>query len=68
MRVGWGHSSVESAVAYAKAVGARKLVLFHHDPQHPDGELERLEVEAASLRGKREEAPILAREGMVVEL
>jgi len=67
-RVGWGHSSVESAVAFAHAVGARRLVLFHHDPRHPDGALERLEVEAASLGGEHEEQPILAREGMVLEL
>jgi phosphoribosyl 1,2-cyclic phosphodiesterase len=35
-RLGWGHSSVEGAVAYADAVGARRLVLFHHDPTHSD--------------------------------
>jgi len=67
-RIGWGHSSVESAVHYARAVGARRLVLFHHDPLHADPALEQLEVEAASLSGERDEPPILAREGMVVEL
>jgi phosphoribosyl 1,2-cyclic phosphodiesterase len=67
-RVGWGHSSVESAVAYAHAVGARRLVLFHHDPHHADRALERLEVEAASLSSERDEPPMLAREGMVLEL
>jgi phosphoribosyl 1,2-cyclic phosphodiesterase len=67
-RVGWGHSSVESAVAYARAVGARRLVLFHHDPTHPDRTLEQLEVEAASLSGERDQPPILAREGMVFDL
>ena len=67
-RVGWGHSSVDSAVAFAHAVGARRLVLFHHDPRHADRMLEQLEVEAASLTGTSEEAPILAREGLVLEL
>ena len=57
-RVGWGHSSVESAVAFAHAVGARRLVLFHHDPRHPDRTLEQLEVEAASLCGEREQPPV----------
>ena len=67
-RVGWGHSSVESAVAFADAVGARRLVLFHHDPRHPDRTLEQLEVEAAALCGERELLPVLAREGMVLEV
>jgi phosphoribosyl 1,2-cyclic phosphodiesterase len=67
-RVGWGHSSVDSAVTYARAVGARRLVLFHHDPVHPDRTLEQLEVEAASLSGEHDVPPTLAREGMAFEL
>ena len=66
-RVGWGHSSVESAVAYAQAVGARRLVLFHHDPRHADRLLELLQAQAEELIGERDEPPILAREGMVLE-
>ena len=68
VRIGWGHSSVDSAVAYANAVGARRLVLFHHDPSHEDRLLEQLEVEAASLTDERSEPPVLAREGMVLDL
>ena len=67
-RVGWGHSSVESAVAYAKAVGARHLVLFHHDPRHADRLLELLQAQAEELTGEGEEPPVLAREGTVFEL
>ena len=66
--IGWGHSSVESAVSYANAVGARRLVLFHHDPRHADRLLEQFQVEAASLTDERSEPPILAREGMVFEV
>jgi len=66
-RIGWGHSSVESAVAYAQAVGARRLVLFHHDPRHADRLLELLQAQAEELCGERDEPPILAREGMVLE-
>jgi phosphoribosyl 1,2-cyclic phosphodiesterase len=65
--VGWGHSSVDTAVAYAHAVGARRLVLFHHDPRHPDGTLEELQVEAASLTAQGDAPPVLAREGMTLE-
>jgi phosphoribosyl 1,2-cyclic phosphodiesterase len=67
-RIGWGHSSVADAVAFARAVGARRLLLFHHEPGHTDGSLERLEARARSLVGRDDARPTLAREGMVVEL
>ena len=35
-RRGWGHSSFADAVAYAKVTGAKKLLMFHHDPTHDD--------------------------------
>jgi len=65
-RIGWGHSSVADAVAFTRAVGARRLVLFHHEPSHSDSSLERLEKRAQELAGKL--APTLAREGMAIEL
>lgn len=67
-RVGWGHSSIADAVAFTRAVGARRLVLFHHEPLHTDDWLERLEERAQSLMSSNGEQPTLAREGMVVEL
>jgi phosphoribosyl 1,2-cyclic phosphodiesterase len=67
-RIGWGHSSVADAVGYAEAVGARRLVLFHHEPTHDDASLERLESRARSLACGSGKPPELAREGMVFEL
>jgi phosphoribosyl 1,2-cyclic phosphodiesterase len=67
-RVGWGHSSVADAVAFTQAVSARRVLLFHHEPNHCDGSLERLEARAQSLADGDETQPALAREGMVVEL
>ncbi len=67
-RIGWGHSSVSDAVAFRRAVGARRLLLFHHEPQHSDVSLERVEAHAQSLVGPDEPKPALAREGMVIEL
>jgi phosphoribosyl 1,2-cyclic phosphodiesterase len=67
-RIGWGHSSVADAVAFAHAVSARHLVLFHHDPDHPDRTLERLEDRARELNGNDGAPPTLAREGMVFEV
>jgi phosphoribosyl 1,2-cyclic phosphodiesterase len=67
-RIGWGHSSVADAVAFTQAAGARRLILFHHEPSHSDAELLRLEDRAQSLHGGDEPRPALAREGMVIEL
>jgi phosphoribosyl 1,2-cyclic phosphodiesterase len=67
-RIGWGHSSVEAAVEFTRAVAARQLVLFHHEPGHTDDSLRRLEDHAQSLAEGGEQAPTLAREGMVLEL
>jgi phosphoribosyl 1,2-cyclic phosphodiesterase len=41
-RNGWGHSSIEHALAFARQAGAKKLLLFHHDPSHSDQTLEKL--------------------------
>jgi phosphoribosyl 1,2-cyclic phosphodiesterase len=67
-RIGWGHSSVDDAVAFSGAVGARRLVLFHHEPERSDSALEQLEDRARELAGSEQLPPILAREGMVLDL
>jgi phosphoribosyl 1,2-cyclic phosphodiesterase len=67
-RIGWGHSSVAHAVAFAEAVAARRLVLFHHEPNHSDRDLEQLEDRAGELSRSLDHPPTLAREGMVIEL
>jgi phosphoribosyl 1,2-cyclic phosphodiesterase len=67
-RVGWGHSSVEQAVAFARISNARRLVMFHHDPDHDDQDLEVLLGRAGQLWGDEGEPPLLAREGMELEL
>jgi ribonuclease BN (tRNA processing enzyme) len=66
-RLGWGHSSVNDAVAFARATGSRRLLLFHHDPSHSDDVLERMQTHAGDLDVK-DGPPTLAREGMVVEV
>lgn len=67
-RIGWGHSSVDQAVAFCGAVDARQLVLFHHDPDRSDRRLELLEERARELGPPDRPPPILAREGMVIDL
>ena len=65
-RVGWGHSSSADAIAYCKAVGADRIVLFHHDPSHDDVWLDESEQLAQLLAGSNGVVPTLAREGMVL--
>ena len=64
-RVGWGHSTLADAVAFAKLAGARRLLAFHHDPAHDDAFLDDFVAAHDGQLGVRVEA---AREGMVVEL
>ncbi len=56
-RVGWGHSSIAHAVAFAELAGARRLALFHHDPDHDDESLDRLVDEAWALSQRTEVVP-----------
>jgi phosphoribosyl 1,2-cyclic phosphodiesterase len=44
--VGWGHSTFRHAFEFAARVGAKEVVLFHHDPAHDDEMLERLLADA----------------------
>jgi ribonuclease BN (tRNA processing enzyme) len=48
--------------------GAKELVLFHHDPWHADGVLDEIEDRARALWNGNGEPPLLAREGMHIEL
>ena len=67
VHVGWGHSSVDHALAFASAAEVEQLVMFHHDPAHSDRELETLlDVARSSWPGRR--PPVLAAEGMVLHL
>jgi phosphoribosyl 1,2-cyclic phosphodiesterase len=61
-RRGWGHSTYVAATRVARATGARRLVLTHHDPTHDDAMMEKIEREARALfpacRAARETMPI----------
>ena len=65
-RVGWGHSRVADAVGLARLAGARRLVPFHHDPDHDDRTLDRLVAEARAVAGSVE--IVAGREGARIEL
>jgi hypothetical protein len=69
-KVGWGHTSFEVAVNQAHRAGAKRLLLFHHDPDRSDAQLEVLERRIRSgvqASGSALEV-FVAREGMEVEV
>ena len=66
-RVGWGHSSIEDTLAFAKLCKVKKLELFHHDPMHTDAQLNQLYAEFIGNRKFDFEVALCA-EGNVYEL
>jgi phosphoribosyl 1,2-cyclic phosphodiesterase len=66
--VGWGHSCVEHALAFARKADVGAVVLFHHDPYHTDDELEALLADARRHWAGSDDTLCLAREGLAVVL
>jgi len=63
-KVGWGHSSFEHAINSAHRAGVKRLLLFHHDPNRADTELQELEIfYQARLRGRTSMTVEMSREG-----
>jgi phosphoribosyl 1,2-cyclic phosphodiesterase len=58
--VGWGHSSISHALAFAELADVERLIPFHHDPDHGDETLDELYA-ANATRHRFEIDP--AREG-----
>lgn len=63
-RTGWGHSTWNGAVEAAQRSGAKRLVLFHHEPTRGDKQLETL---VRKVKRFRPDA-IAARESQVIAL
>jgi len=61
---GWGHSSFDQAMQVAEMAGVKDLVMTHHDPEHDDEFLLRMEK---LCQGRFPNAQ-LAREGMEIVL
>ncbi len=54
--VGWGHSSIHDALAFARLAGVKHLVPFHHDPGREDAALEA--AVAAAVKDLHPEFPV----------
>ena len=64
--VGWGHGCVEDVVALALFAKVKQLFLFHHDPDHEDAQISRMQAWARELVAFQGEtlAVDAAREGL----
>ncbi|MGD9546817.1 MAG: MBL fold metallo-hydrolase [Candidatus Krumholzibacteriia bacterium] len=64
-RRGWGHSSYEEVAAAGEAAGAGRVLVIHHDPDHDDGQLDRLAADLEAHVAQRGYAftAALARQG-----
>lgn len=62
--VGWGHSTWQEGIRLCRAARAKRLAVFHHDPEHDDDMLDGIAREVArELPGS-----VVARDGLVLEL
>lgn len=66
--VGWGHGCLDDSVALALKAGVKKLILFHHDPDHDDKKIDAFVQHARQLvaRQKGKLKVEAAREGMTL--
>lgn len=66
-KIGWGHSTFEWAINNAHKAHVKRLVLFHHDPERRDEELEGLvDRYRSAVRGKTRMEISIAQEGKTI--
>jgi phosphoribosyl 1,2-cyclic phosphodiesterase len=61
-RVGWGHSTWQEGLRLVRRADAKRLVVFHHDPDHDDATMAAIEQELAG----ESDGGVVAREGMLL--
>ena len=62
--IGWGHSRIDDTLTFANRVGARRLLLFHHDPLHSDDFLDDFHATARRRWAELGADPTLLEMGM----
>jgi len=65
---GWGHTALEEAIATATRAEVKNVVLFHHDPERGDAQLDALEKRYGRPRSKAGPGIRFAREGMRIRV
>jgi phosphoribosyl 1,2-cyclic phosphodiesterase len=64
----WGHCTVDYAVRVAVEAGARRLALFHHDPEHDDAAIDAIVAGARRQAEAHGLSVIAASEGSSISL
>ncbi len=67
-KVGWGHSTIEYAVAVSRFAKVRRLALTHHDPIRTDAALDAVLSTLGMTKEGGEMDIFVAAEGMEIEL
>jgi phosphoribosyl 1,2-cyclic phosphodiesterase len=65
---GWGHSSWEEAVRLGMDAGVKRLVLFHHEPEHGDEAMDTILARAREMAGRSTLEVVAATEGTTLIL
>jgi ribonuclease BN (tRNA processing enzyme) len=67
-KIGWGHSCYAHALEAGRAGGVKRLMLFHHDPNHTDAQLAEFEDKYRTQGKDKGIEVFMAREREVVEV
>ncbi|MCB1141928.1 MAG: MBL fold metallo-hydrolase [Leptospiraceae bacterium] len=71
-KIDWGHSSASIATDIALKAGAKKLIMFHHDPSYNDEKLDAVYLRALNYKNMMDKANsleiIMAHEGLELEI
>jgi len=61
---GWGHSTWQEGVRLCRDAGAKRLCVFHHDPEHDDDMLDGIALEVE----RQMPGSVVAKDGLVLNL
>jgi phosphoribosyl 1,2-cyclic phosphodiesterase len=67
-RIGWGHSTYNEALRVAQAAGVKKLLFYHHDPEHNDDFLDQQLLRTRALAKDLDFQVDMCREGDIHRL
>jgi ribonuclease BN (tRNA processing enzyme) len=69
-RLGWGHSTHLAAVDLALRTGVQQLILFHHDPDRTDAQVDAMVEECRAEAARRSQDLLIvgAHDGLELEL
>lgn len=67
-RLGWGHSDWETVIETTKDLGIKRLCLTHHDPDHSDDTLDKINSKIASIKATLYDEATVIQEGQELYL